>query len=355
MVHSASSGRAQTMAELMKSVQTPIVSLQKGSIITGEITKLTSSEILVDIGSKTDAVVFEKDRNILKNILSTLKLGDSVQVSILNPESDFGNTVVSLRRFIDEKLWGNLSALTKSKKDLEITINEVTRGGFLVTTPDGITGFLPNSHASGNLEIGQKTSATLLEFDKLEHKIIFSQKKTVSVDEFAKAAKTIKIEQKIETVINSIAPFGIFVTVPVEQSVLEGFIHVSEISWEKMESVPQVYKVGERLEALVLGFDKKSSRVNLSIKRTTADPNIEKLKQYPLDRKVSGKVIKVISSGVIIDLSDGVEGFIKKEKIPVGTSYNEGATIAATVSNVDPKNHRVLLVPYLTKKSIGYR
>ena len=114
-----SSKKATSMAELMKSVKTPIVSLHKGSIVPGVITKLTSSEILVDIGSKTDALVLEKDRNILKNILSTLKVGDNVQVSILNPESDFGNTVVSLRRFIDEKLWGNLSDLTKSKKDLE--------------------------------------------------------------------------------------------------------------------------------------------------------------------------------------------------------------------------------------------
>lgn len=351
----STTNKASSMAELMKSVKTPFVSLQKGSVVEGVIKKLTSAEILVDIGSKTDAVVLEKDRNNVRNILATLKVGDKVQVSILNPESDFGNTVVSLRRFIDEKLWGNLSELVKSKKELDITVDEVTRGGFLVTTGDGISGFLPNSHASGNLEVGLKTKATLLEFDKLQHKIIFSQKKKVDSEEFTKAIRSVRIEQKIETTITSIAPFGIFVSVPVEDSVLEGFIHVSEISWEKLETVPADYKIGDKVDAQVIGFDKKSSRVNLSIKRLMVDPNIEKLKEFTADKKVTGKVSKVISSGVLVELSDGVEGLIKKEKIPVGTSYNEGSPVTATVLDVDSKNHRVLLVPYLIKKSIGYR
>ncbi len=346
---------ATSMAELMKSVNTPIVSLQKGSIVEGVIKKLTSAEILVDIGSKTDAVVLEKDRNNVKNILATLKVGDKVQVSILNPESDFGNTVVSLRRFIDGKLWGNLTELVKNKKDLEITIEESTRGGYVVATADGISGFLPNSHAVGTLEVGQKTKATLLEFDKLEHKIIFSQKKIVDSDEFARAVKSLNIEQKIDAVINSIAPFGIFVGVSVGDSILEGFIHVSEISWDKLETVPQTYKIGDKIEALVIGFDKKSSRINLSIKRLSQDPNIEKLKAYPIDKKVEGKVSKIISSGIIIELEDGIEGFIKKEKIPVGTTYNTGFPITAIVSDLDLRNHRVILTPYLTKKSIGYR
>ena len=343
------------MAELMKQYQSPLPNLRKGEVVSAVITKLTPAEILVDIGGKTDATVLEKDRNLLRGILSTLKVGDKVQVSILNPESDFGNTVVSLRRFMDEKLWGKLEGLVKSKKELDITVDETTRGGFVVTSGDGISGFLPNSHATSNLEVGQKTKAVLLEFDKIEHKIIFSQKKNVNAEEFNKASRKLKIEQKVDATIISIAPFGIFVKIPVDDSSLEGFIHVSEISWDKLETVPSSYKVGDKIEALILGFDKKSSRVNLSIKRLAADPNIEKLKAYSADKKVTGKVSKIISTGVLINLEDGIEGFIKKEKIPVGTTYSEGAPITATVSDIDKRNHRVILVPYLTKKVIGYR
>jgi len=345
--------RATSMADLMKSAEPHFVSLRKGENLEGTITKLTSVEILVDIGAKTEAQVLEKDKSNLRAILSTLKVGDKVQVSILNPESDFGNSVVSLRRFLDQKLWDKVTKFEKSKESLEILIKEETRGGFLVQTKDGVQGFLPNSHTVGNLEVGQKSSATLLEFDKLQHKIIFSQKKIVGSDEFDKAAKSIKIGQKITSVISSIAPFGIFVSVG--PNFIEGFIHVSEISWEKVETVPESFKVGDKIEAMVLGFDKKSSRVNLSVKRLTEDPFREKLKEYTADKKVKGKIKKVTSSGLIIELEEGIEGFIKKEKVPIGSSYEEGSEISATVVSLDDKNHRISLVPYLTKKTIGYR
>lgn len=352
------------MADLMKSVKTPFVRLKKGENLEGTITKITPSEILVDIGAKTEAQVLEKDRSNMRTLLSLLKAGDKVTVSVLNPESDFGNPVVSLRRFLDQRLWGKVEKISESKQPQEVTINEETRGGYVVST-DGISGFLPNSHVMGSLKVGDKTKATLLEFDKLHHKIIFSQKKSVDSESFAKAAKNIKIGQKITSTISSIAPFGIFVSVQVGdpstdsgQAFVEGFIHISEISWEKIEKIPEDFAVGDKgdkVEGVVLGFDKKSSRVNLSIKRLTENPFKEKLKKYTADKKVKGTVSRVLSSGVEIELEDDVVGFIKKEKIPVETSFEKGQEISATVVSVDEKNHRILLVPYLTKKTIGYR
>src|SRR5690242_7896356 len=100
--------QATSMAELMAKSQPQIHSFKKGDVVEGIITKLTKSEILVDVGAKTEAVVLEKDRGILNSLLSTLHEGDKVKVSVLNPESDQGNPVVSLRRFNDEKQWGAL-------------------------------------------------------------------------------------------------------------------------------------------------------------------------------------------------------------------------------------------------------
>lgn len=344
------------MADLLKSAKTSFVLLRKGENLEGTITKLEPSEILVDIGAKTEAQVLEKDKSNLRTLLSILKVGDKVTISVLNPESDFGNPVVSLRRFLDRKLWDKVEVLAKDKKPQEVTINEETRGGFVVATSDGVRGFLPNSHAFGSLKLGQKTNAVLLEFDKEQHKIIFSQRKIADSEEFVRAQKTIKIGQKITSTISSIAPFGIFVSVPTsEENFVEGFIHISEISWEKLETIPDDFKIGEKLEGIVLGFDKKSSRVNLSIKRLTTDPYKEKLKSYAPDKKVKGKVLRVSSSGVEIELEEGVAGFIKKEKIPVDSKFEEGMEISATVVSVDEKNHKVMLTPYLTKKTIGYR
>ena len=117
---------ASSMAELMAKSAPSIKSFKKGETVTGTITKLTSGEILVDIGAKTEAVVLEKDKAILHTLLNSLKVGDKVNVSILNPESDQGNPVVSLRRFIDERLWGELEKLKNDEVILEVNITDIT-------------------------------------------------------------------------------------------------------------------------------------------------------------------------------------------------------------------------------------
>jgi len=347
------------MADLMKSAKTSIPSVRKGEIVEGVITKLTSGEILVDIGAKTEASVLEKDKNILRSILSQLKLGDKVKVSILNPESDFGNPVVSLRRFIDDGLWENLEEIKKKGEILEAQIVEGTRGGFLIETKNGISGFLPNSQtmfldSSQNLS-GHKLQLKLLELDRATRKIIFSQKAAADPADFNKLIKNLKSEQKISSTISSIAPFGVFLSIPIDDKLVEGFIHVSEISWEHLEKVPENFKTGEKIEAVLIGFDKKSSRVNLSVKRLTEDPYKKNLEKFVSDKKVTGTVRRVTSSGVVLDLGENAEGFIKKEKIPVGVSFKEGDEVSATVVEVDTRNHRVLVVPYLAEKPMGYR
>lgn len=359
MAPSASSGQARSMEELMKSVTTNFVSPHKGDVLEGIITKLTSAEILVDIGAKTPCVVLEKDKRILKSLLTTLKEGDKVKVSVLNPESDFGNPVVSLRRFNDDRVWEKLEKLLKDKNELEVNIDELTKGGFLVSTSDGVSGFLPNSQSvfSDNSQnvIGKKLKAAVIELNRPLRKVIFSQKATVGSEEFEKATKNLKRGDKLSAVISNVAPFGIFVLLNIDDDQkAEGFVHISEIAWEKLESVPDTFKQGDKLELELLGIEKQAKRVNLSIKRLTKNPYEEKLKEFTPDKKVSGTVSSIISTGILVDLGEGIEGFIKKEKIPPTVTYNEGSRIEATVVELDRKQ-RVVLAPVLKEKPIGYR
>ena len=351
--------KATSMADLMKSVQTKFISPHKGNVLEGTITKLTSSEILVDIGAKTEAVVLEKDKRILRNLLSNLKLGDKVTVSVLNPESDLGNPVVSLRRFIDDRLWVRLNTLQTTKEILDVVVSEVTKGGFLVSTKDGISGFLPNSQTlfteSGQDLLGKTLKVLIIELNKPLHKIIFSQKSAMGDDDFNQVVKDLKREQKIDSFISNIAPFGIFTSIQIGDKFIEGFVHISEISWEKTENIGKDFKVGDKITAQITGFDKDAKRVNLSLKRLTADPFEEKFKNYTQDKKVEGTVSRITATGVLVDLEEGVEGFIRKEKIPPTVSYNPGSSVIATVSEVDSRKHRVILVPVLKEKPIGYR
>src|SRR5260370_5196159 len=109
------SSKSSLMADLLAKHKSPITAISKGQIVKGKVTKLTPSEILVDVGTKTEAVVLEKDRRILKQLLSLLKVGDEVEASVLNPESDMGYPILSLRNFADGKIWASLESLAKSQ------------------------------------------------------------------------------------------------------------------------------------------------------------------------------------------------------------------------------------------------
>ncbi len=348
------------MAELMGKTQSTIVAPKKGDVLTGTITKLTSSEIIVDINAKTEAVVLEKDKDILRKILSSYKIGDKVQVQVLNPESDFGYPVVSMRRSIDNIVWEKLTSLQKSQEPVDVRIDQGTKGGFLVSTLDGISGFLPNSHTSSidnpqNLT-GKKIKVVVLELNRNLHKIIFSQKQVVGLADFQKLIKDIKTGQKIDSIVSNVTPFGVFLSIPLDnEKVVEGFVHISEVSWENVDNLANKFKIGDKIEGVVLGFDKESRRINLSIKRLQKDPYEAKLQEFQVDRKLTGKVTKVSSSGILIDLGNTITGFIKKDKVPPNVKYKEGEEIEALVAGVDKKRHRVDLVPVLKAKPIGYR
>jgi len=356
----SSTSNASSMAELMARYQGKVAAFKKGDTVEGTIKKLTKHEITVDIGGKTDAVVLEKESRLMHVLLTMLHVGDKVTVSILNPESDLGMPVVSLRRFMDDASWKKLEELKKSQEQVEVTVTDVTKGGFVVQAESGTTGFLPQSHVqlsqTQHITTGTKLHVVVLELNRPEHKVIFSQKNTVSDKEFSDALKQLKVGQSIEVSIVNVTPFGLFVTVPLEEKkTLDGLIHISELSWEKVTEISDEFSAGKSIEATIIGFDKVAKRVDLSIKRLTEDPFAKIAENYPVDKKVTARVLSVEATGVKLDLGDGVEGIIRKEKIPPTMIFEVGKTVTATVSEVDTKRRRISLVPVLLEKPIGYR
>lgn len=358
---------ATSMAELLAKKKSDFITFKKSDNVKGIITKLTSHEILVDIHAKTEAIVLEKDKGILRTLLSKLKVGDEVTVSILNPESDMGNPVVSLRRFIDTKAWDKLAALEKDHETIEVRVTDITKGGVIVGTDFGLSGFLPNSHTSflQNQELtpGKKITVSVLELNKQDNKIIFSQKTTRKDEEFAAITKGLKVGQKISAVVSNVTSFGIFVSIqdqavnsaPEKNTILDGLIHVSEISWEKVTNIADMFTIGQTIEALIIGIDQQTQRIDLSIKRLTKDPFEEIAEKFPVDKKIKGTVAKIAIDAVYLDLEEGVVGTIRKGKIPPSMKYEVGTLINATVAEVDKKRHRIILVPVLLEKPIGYR
>lgn len=346
------------MAELLAKHKTAFVSLQKGESVKAKITKLSSSEILVDAGAKTEAHVLEKDRRILNTILSMFKVGDEVDVNVLNPESQYGYPVVSLRRYLGKMAWDKLEELQKSKDQIDIKVTESTKAGYVVETDFGISGFLPQSHIAlgqQSLNPGQAVKAYVLDLNRKDNKVIFSQKATLSAEDFEAVTKEFKLGETVEVTIVNVTPFGMFVSLPSKKHEVEGFIHISEIAWEKVEDLSGLYTSGQKIEAVISKYDTETQRVNLSVKRLTADPFEKLVENYPVDKKVTGSVSKVDDSGVTLEFEDGVEAFIKKDKIPPTTTYTVGQDITVTVSEHDKRKHRLLVTPVLLEKPLMYR
>lgn len=359
--NTSNSSGAKTMEELMKSAKTSFTVLHKGNIVKGIVTKVSPAEILVDVNAKSLALAIEKDKKAMRYLLSFLKAGDKVDATVVSPESEFGTPIVSLRKYAQDFAWEKLSELQKQKKPIEVVVTEFTKGGYTVDVlGSGLSGFLPHSYATSLKNdqdaINRKIAVFVVDINKGVKKIILSQKPILDRAEFEALTKGIKIGQKIDSIISHITTFGAFVTLQnPEGAALDGLIHISEFAWDRTTNIEGEFKVGQVVKAMVIGIDKETKRIDLSIKRLTKDPFEEASKRFSVDQKVKGKITQVQSSGVVLELGDGAQGFIRREKIPPTISYKAGQEIEASVVQIDKERHRIILVPVLLEKPIGYR
>lgn len=357
------SNSAKTMAELLAKQKTTFVPLHKGEIVKATVSKVTPSEILLEVGSKTEAVVLEKDRHIMKHLVSLLKVGDEVSTMVLNPESDEGYPMVSLRRFATDKKWVLLSELLKSQEKLDVEVTQAIKGGFLVVSSTGVEGFLPNSHLSSTPDpddlLGKHIKTSVVEVNRSQNKVIFSEKGMLTEEQFKVQSQKLKIGQKIKSTISGITTFGLFTSLSVDGLTLDGLIHISEVSWVRTTDLSGMFNIGQEVEVVVIGFDKDAKRIDLSIKRLTEDPFKKVTQNYPVDKKVSGEVAAITDLGVEVLLPevDGIkgEGLIRKDKISPTTKYEVGQSIQATVIGSDIRKRKILLTPILKEKPLMYR
>jgi len=364
MAKTTSTNSQSAMAQLLAKHQNKFVTLKKGESIKAKITKLTPNEILVDAGAKTEAVVMERDKRIVRTIMQQFKVGDTVEVNVLNPESESGQSIVSLRRYLGNMAWEKLEELQKNSDQLEVTIKDVSKAGYVVDTAFGISGFLPQSHVSftqDGLNPGQTVKARVLELNRPDNKVIFSQKKMMSEEEFSTLSKQFKAGEKINVTVSTVTPFGLYVTLPKVKGVsegndVEGFIHISEASWEKVGDLGELFAPGDEIEAVLTRFDSETRRISLSIKRLTADPFETLIEKYPVDTKVRGTVTAIEDGDVIFSFgTEGAEGVLRKDKIPPTTTYTEGQEVNLTIADHDKRKHRILVSPVLLEKPMGYR
>lgn len=359
----ASSSAPTTMEELLAQSNTKIVVPQRGESITGRIKAITKKSVIVDIGAKTEGVVGDKEFELAADYISELKEGDEIEAVVLTAVTDRGQILLSLKQAAMDAKWEVFEEALEQNKTLEVLGIEVNKGGLIVTV-ENMRGFVPSSQFGKdyigkikNLK-GEKIKVKPIEVDREKNRLIFSERHVSEADELAlkdKAISSVEENGVYEGVVSGVMPFGLFVTVeiPVDEAEasddavghVEGLIHISEISWQKVNDPKDFHKVGDKLKVKVLGVDDDSGKLNLSLKRLTDDPWLSIADSYPIGTTFTGTVSRVESFGVFITVEPGVEGLMHSSKITTGEQFEKDQEITVIVESVDPHQHRMSLSP----------
>jgi ribosomal protein S1 len=341
------------MEELLSQQKTP-VTLARGQAVSGVIVAVTGGEVILDLGTKAEGVLLKKD--LPTSMLEAIKVGETVECFVVYPENDSGQVVLSPVRLgskvTNMAKWNKLKESQDTKQLLTGTGVEVNKGG-LVVEVSGMRGFMPISQANlsqaGNLEqlIGQQFKVRILESDPNQNRLILTQVVETNAAD-TELLNSLKPGEPVEGVIESILPFGLLVRL---ENGLIGLVHISELSWERTEDPTKDFTVGQSLKTQVVSVDEEQAKVNLSVKQLTADPLANLSEKYQSDDVVKGTVTNVASTGTVVTLEDGVEGFIPAESIEAGKVYAVGDTLTLLVDRVDVSKRRVVLAPFLTSTS----
>ncbi|MCX6816577.1 MAG: S1 RNA-binding domain-containing protein [Candidatus Beckwithbacteria bacterium] len=353
----------QTMDELLKQTGYNLKGLKKGQLVEGVITDITKKVILIDIGAKTEGVVTDKEYEAAKEMLANMKVGDKVQAYVGSPESERGQILLSLRQAIMDKRWEVFEQALKTGEVVDVFGLEVNKGGIIVKAK-GVRGFVPSSQF-GREFLGKLTelqnqsfNVKVIEVDRTKNRLIFSEKavsEKAALAHQAEALKEVKVGDILEGMVSGIMPFGVFVRANIKKLFLEGLVHISEISWEKVDNPANFFKAGDKIKVKVIGVDAKSSRLNLSVKQLGDDPWLKMAEKYSEGTKVTGEITRLAAYGAFVSLEAGVDGLIHISKIPSEKEFKVGQKIDCFVESVDAFHRRMSLSLALTTKPVGYK
>lgn len=362
-------GGMSIMDKLMGEASGFAGALKRGQKVEGVVTSIGKKMVLVDIGAKTDGVVAGEDLVEAYDVLKELKVGEKVSAYVKFPENDQGQTILSLKQAADENRWSKFKKMMDEEKELEVVGLEVNKGGMVVKTGD-VRGFVPTSQFGekflGNMDelLNKSFKVRVIEVDKEQNRLIFSEKLVSDFEALAKkgeALEMVSVGDKFDGTVSGIMPFGVFVTVNVpmkgksEVAKVEGLIHISEISWEKVDDPNVMFKVGQEVKVQVIGIDKGAGKLNLSIKQMSTDPWAEIEKNYAVGTKHTGKVVRIAPYGIFVNFEKGVDGLIHVSKKPADKEFNVGDTVEVFVEMLDTKTRRMSLGVVLTEVPVAYK
>ncbi len=361
------------MEEILSKYGKGYISLFPGDKVKGVVLRKESGRLILDIGGKLEGLVAEKAYKEAESLIKTLEVGDEVEATVLIPETREGYTVVSLRKFVEEEIWRKVIESYEKGIPLLVSVKSVNPAGVIVNI-DQMQGFIPVSQLGKKFGqefqknpsslIGKSFEAVVIDFDRSIKKVILSEKEVSEKEELEKVRrviKEIKIGEAFDGKVLGIYDFGCFVEIKVpfgkgknkEKVPIEGLVHISELSWERVEKPTEIVQQRQKVKVKVIG--KKNEKLAFSIKQAQKDPWSDIEKMYEKDKRIKGKVAKISDFGLFVSIEPGVEGLVHITKIPPGKKYKVGDDVNVYVEEIDKEKKRLSLGLVLTEKPIGYK
>jgi len=328
--------------------------LRRGSIVTGTVVQIRDNEVLVDVGAKAEGVIplNELSYRPFTDPSEVVSVGQEVQVMVLRPENEEGNPLLSKKRADRRATWDRLEAAFASGEEIEGEVTGVVKGGLLVDV--GARGFVPASLVERgyvedlNAYVGRKLRLRVIELDRAKNKLVLSQR-AILEEEYEKQRQatweSLEPGQVRKGIVRRLTNFGAFV----DLGGVDGLLHVSELSWGRVEHPQDVLSEGQEIEVKVLGVNREEGKVSLGRKQLLPNPWDTAEEHYPVGSIVEGKVLRFAPFGVFVEVEPGVEGLVHISQL---ADYHVerpeevvsiGQTIPVKVLKVDQEAQRMSL------------
>ncbi len=349
------------MASLLEQEGLDIDFPKAGETRQGVIASISSNQILVSVGAKSEGIITGREFDAIpQDELEKLAVGQEIWVYVLTPEDSHGNLVLSLMRALEEKSWIKAEELLKSKDSFDSVIKGYNKGGLIVPL-DGLNGFVPASQISLSRRagltgdtpekrwspmVGDEIEVCVIEVDRERRRLILSERAASSETRESVKDRILNelAEGDVRTgKVTSLAEFGAFVNI----NGADGLVHLSEISWDRIQHPSEVLKVGQEIKVKIINIDREKKRIGLSIRQLMDDPWISRISKYEVGQLLEGTITRLTKFGAFARIEDDLEGLIHISEISERRIEHpkevlkEGETVTLRVIKIEPENHRI--------------
>ena len=351
----------QTMESLLESESLSVELPQVGEIRKGMIASIGPSQILISVGAKSEGVVAGRElEQLTAEERAALKVGQEVNVYVLNPEDQNGNVVLSFKRAQEEMSWENVEKMIADETVIDTKIVGFNKGG-LIAAVGNLRGFVPSSQisavrraqSSGDTPeqrwqkmVGQAISVRIIEVDRERRRLILSERSTNTETRSSMKDRVISEleEGKVYTgKVTSLADFGAFVNV----SGADGLVHLSELSWDRLQHPKEILEVGQEVKVKVINIDRDKKRIGLSIRALQDDPWKSRVEKFSVGQLVEGVITRLTKFGAFARLEGDIEGLIHISELSENRVehpkevLHEGDVKTLRIIRIDPDQHRI--------------